>query len=588
MQPIGGGLYRVVSTKDELHYWAESNPGRDTLGTAVAGFDATFGKLKVTPQVYYSWGANDFPNHFEVTFYKRGNDPAGDDSNTAYQRFNTGLALGFQGAYPVPIFTPGVLQNIANIGDWPANNRGEVTDGKSRQHKTGTKIDLTYDVGSDWLENIKFGAKYSSAERFTSFRDTQTNAGVPAGSTLDGSGLVDTTISSIIPGVYDFAMPLIDPDRFWAAYRANGGFNVNWSPDDFNGNTVKGSEKVTSGYVMANLNLGPVAVTPGLRYEHTDVHNVFWISGNNGVDANGQHYGWGSSNSSFDEVLPSITAAWRPTERSVYRAAVWTSYTRPPFIELAGNTSTRVDADGNVQITEGNPDLKAIKAVNFDASGDWTTNFGSFLSIAGFYKHLSNYIYAAGGNFSRVDTQTGAHISISQPVNGGDGDVYGVELNVRQGFTMLPGVFGGLGVAANATFQHSRVNLENPALDKNERMQNAPGQLYNASLIYDKYGVSGDLSYHYASDYVAAYGLWGNTSFGSPLNGTALDQWVHARGQFDLSIAYRVQKNLEVRFSTQNLTGTRTYYDTIGRHSGAAPEIIEAGRTFVLSARAGF
>lgn len=588
--PLGGadGLMRVVSTKTELHYWAESNPGRDELGTAVLGVEAHMGKLTMTPQVYYSWGANDFPNHFEVTFYKRGNDPMGNDANTAFQRFNTGLAIGYRGAYPVPIFTPGILANIARIADWPANNRGEVTDGQSNQKKTGFKLDFDYAVDNGWLDDIKFGAKYSTADRFTSFRDVQTNAAFPADATLGTSGLVDTTLSSIIPGVYDFAMPLISPDRFWAAYRANGGFNVTWTPDNYNGNTVKGTEKVTSGYALANMTFGDLQLTPGLRYEHTDVHNVFWISGNDGVDKDGQHYGWSSSNSSFDEVLPSLIAAWRPGSRSVYRAAIWTSYTRPPFIQLAGNTQTRVDADGNVQITQGNPDLKAIKAINLDASGNWTTGFGSFLSVAGFYKHLDNYIYNGGGNFSRIDTETGSRITISQPVNGGDGEVYGVELNVRQSFSMLPGLFSGLGMAANATFQHSRVDLKNPSLDKNERMQNAPGQLYNLSLIYDKYGISGDLSYHYASDYITAYGLWGTTSFGSPFNGSALDQWVHARSQLDLSLAYRFAGDMQVRFAAQNLTGTRTYYDTIGRHSTAVPQIIEGGRTFAVSVRAGF
>lgn len=582
------GLMQVVSKNSELHYWAESNPGHDELGTAVAGIEAKLGKLTVTPQVYYSWGANNFPNHFEITFYNRANDPNGNNANPAYQRFNTGLGIGYNGNYPVPVFTSAILQNLANIGSWAARGRGEVTDGKSNQKKTGFKLDFNYDVGSDWLESIKFGGKYSSADRFTAFRDVSTNAAMPAGTTLDGSGFVDTTLDSVIPGIYDYKLPLISAERFWAAYKANGGFNVVWSPDDYNGNTVSGTEKVASGYALANMNFGDLSVVPGIRFEHSEIHNRFWISGNNGVDANGQHYGWSTSDSKFNEFLPSITAAWRPNARSVYRAALWTSYTRPPFIQLAGNTSTRVDADGNVSITRGNPDLKPIKAFNADISSDWTTNFGSFLSVAGFYKHLRDYIYAAGGNFSRIDTDTGGRVTISQPVNGGSGDVYGVELNLRQSFTMLPGVFGGLGVAANATFQNSRVNLKNPYLDKDERMQNAPNRLYNLSLIYDKYGVSGDFSYHYSSDYVATYGLWGTTSFGSPLNGSAFDQWVHARGQFDLSMAYRFTKDIQVRFAVQNLTGTTTYYDTIGRYSTVAPQIIEGGRTFQLSVRAGF
>ncbi len=490
------GLMRVVSTKNELHYWAESNPSRDVLGTAVLGADVNFGRLSMTPQIYYSWGANDFPNHFEVTFYNRANDPAGDDANPAYQRFNSGFGIGYNGKYPVPIFTAGELSNIAHIGDWKVRNGGEVTDGRSNQRKTGGKLDFSYDVDEGWLDTVKFGMKYSSADRNTSFRDTETDAAIPKGATLSNSGMVDATVDEIIPGVYNFSMPLISASRFWSAYTKNGGFNVTWSPDDYNGNSVKGNEAVAAGYVTANLKFDDVEITPGLRFEHTDVHNIFWIKGNNGVDTGGQHYGWSSSDSSFDEFLPSVFAAWRPDSQSIYRAGVWTSYTRPPFIELAGNTSTSVDGDGNIHITKGNPDLKPIKAVNFDASGAWTTDFDSYASVAVFYKAISNFIYNGGGNFSTVSTQTGARTTVSQPINGGDGHVYGVELNLRQNFSMLPGLFGGFGVAANATFQSSEVNLNNPYLDSSERMQNAPSTLLNLSLLYEKYGFSGDLSYH--------------------------------------------------------------------------------------------
>ena len=64
--------------------------------------------------------------------------------------------------------------------------------------------------------------------------------------------------------------------------------------------------------MLTNFKVGDVEVTPGIRYEHTGVHDTYWISGNNGVDLNGQHYGWASSTSSFNEVLPSVFAAWRP------------------------------------------------------------------------------------------------------------------------------------------------------------------------------------------------------------------------------------------------------------------------------------
>ena len=73
------------------------------------------------------------------------------------------------------------------------------------------------------------------------------------------ASFVDTTLDSVIPGIYDYKLPLISAERFWAAYKANGGFNVVWSPDDYNRNTVSGTEKVASGYALANMNFGDLS-----------------------------------------------------------------------------------------------------------------------------------------------------------------------------------------------------------------------------------------------------------------------------------------------------------------------------------------
>lgn len=587
-ESIGDGLYRVVSTQTELHYWAESNPSLDSLSTVQVGGTGRFGRLTVSPMAYYSYGENDFPNHFEVTFYNRADDPGGDNTNPNYQRFPTGFQVGYNGLYPVPIFGPGVLSNIAQIGAWPARNGGEVTNGLSHQSKEGVKVDFAYEADAGPLKTIKFGAKYSSADRYTAFRDFESDAAVAKGTTLDGSGLVDVTLGSIIPGIYDFAMPLVDPNRFWAAFNRNGGFNHTWSPDDYNGSTVSGTETVASAYALAQFEFGDVEVMPGVRFEDSGVRDTYWISGNNGVDKDGTHYGWASSRSHFDEVLPSLFVTWRPGQRTVYRAGIWTSYTRPPFIELAGNSSTSVDSDGNVHISKGNPDLKAIQAQNVDLSGTWANTFGGAATVALFYKHLEHYIYDGGGSFSTVDVSTGAQTTISQPFNGGDGQVYGIELDGRQMFTRLPGWWSGFGVSGNATFQASQAHLNNPLLSSTEQMQNAPNTLLNASLLYEKYGIAADLAYHYASDYIHSYGLWGTTSFGSPFNSSSLDQWVHAHQQLDLSVAYTLPRGVQLQFSVSNLTDEVTYYDTIGRHSSAAPEIIEGGRVYQFSAHYSF
>ena len=94
------------------------------------------------------------------------------------------------------------------------------------------------------------------------------------------------------------------------------------SADDFNKNSLSGTEKVSSVYVLANLKLGVVEVQPGLRYEHTDIHDTFWNQVTNPDDSPGAS-AFASNQTTYDFVLPSVHANYRPDAETVVRASVW-------------------------------------------------------------------------------------------------------------------------------------------------------------------------------------------------------------------------------------------------------------------------
>lgn len=105
---------------------------------------------------------------------------------------------------------------------------------------------------------------------------------------------------------------------------------------------------------------------------------------------------------------------WRPDGAAVYRGSIWSSYTRQAFIQLAGGERRSVSDDGNVSISRGNPNLKPIKALNVDLSGEWSNSKGGYAMFGGFYKRLSDYIYDNGSSSVNTDSYAEGKTSISQ------------------------------------------------------------------------------------------------------------------------------------------------------------------------------
>ncbi|MBW8860430.1 MAG: TonB-dependent receptor, partial [Caulobacter sp.] len=312
-------------------------------------------------------------------------------------------------------------------------------------------------------------------------------------------------------------------------------------------------------------------IIPGLRYEHTKIDNTYWvIPSKNGVEEVG---GWADNGTTYDEVLPSLFLTWRPSGAAVYRGSVWTSYTRPAFIQLAGGERRQVSDDDNVTITKGNPDLKPIKAVNLDLSGEWSNSQGGYAMVGGFYKHLSDYLYDNGSSPVNSDKLVEGKITTNQPTNGGDGDVYGLELQLRQKFSELPGLLSGLGAGLNVTRQWTSVDLGDGV---DNRIQNAPDWLADAQLFYQKGGLSFDVIYHYTGAYVSDYdvldqpGEWDNL-------------WVRPMRSVDLHVGYAFDNGVKLDLSVANLLKGESYWSHIGEHSLALSDVVDSGRTSLLT-----
>ncbi|MDE1150808.1 MAG: TonB-dependent receptor [Azospirillaceae bacterium] len=599
---LGDGLYETSSVKTQVHYWFETNPDTATLGTAQLGGDWRDGALTLSPRLFYTWGENGRPQHIEMSFW-----------NPTTTTVAQGLSLSNRDGYPVITGPAGAQALARDVENLPVSNQGQITSLSSQQQRLGGALDGKLKLGPDAV--LEAGFKITDSHRDSYRRDQEGQlvgglGAVDAGTTvadLARVGLRAGTLATTLAGVYDYAFPLINADRLAALYKARDA-GATWTADDWNANTLSGGERTVAAYAQARLTFGDWEVLPGFRAEFSDIDSTYWLSGNNGVPADGVNYGWNRSDSHFAALLPRVLARWQPDVQSTYRAAIWTSQSAPAPYQLAGNATVTQDGDGVLTITKGNPNLQAVDGVNFDLSGTWQwtgagigatgmgAEGGGHLELALFHKRLMHYLYDAGGNLA-VDSSTSdqtTHLSI--PANGGTAKLTGAELSLEQRLAVLaPALPSGIadvvsrfGVAGTLSWETTAVRLDNADLDTVERVQYAPRWLASLQLRYDQDRVHAALDYRWADDYVQSYGTASVSGGGVTMAGSALDTWVRPSRRLDFSTAYDAGGGLSARLTVRNLAGNLAYRTSIGRHSDAVLQTIDAGRSFELGLQQDF
>jgi TonB-dependent receptor len=329
---------------------------------------------------------------------------------------------------------------------------------------------------------------------------------------------------------------------------------------------------------MATIQDGPWEIIPGVRFEHTSIHNTFWTTPQD-ADGNELPGFFDNNRTIYNEPLGSLFINYRPGNNVVFRGAIWQSYTRPAFVQLGGGSQISV-SNGVTTITRGNPNLDPIRSTNVDLGAEWTTERGGYVSLTSYYKKLSDYIYDSGGGQANPNTSGAGTVLVKTPTNGGDGHVYGIEATWRQKFEDLPGFWNGLGFSVNATRQNSKVDLGREGFG-NERLQAAPERMANAEVFYEKNGFSLNLSYHYTGSYLSTYDLLNQNS---PWD----DLWLRPIRRVDLHAGYLMPNGWQFDLQISNLTRQYQYWSHIGRNSLVNSDIVDAGMTTLLTVKYAF
>lgn len=314
------------------------------------------------------------------------------------------------------------------------------------------------------------------------------------------------------------------------------------------------SETDTGAWLMADFEtrLGglPVRGNVGTRYVKTDINAAGYLATGGGslVTADRQYKDW----------LPSANVSVNLTRELMLRAAAAKVMSRPPLQNL--NPGGTLTTTGTLGYTGGNPALDPFRATTLDASLEWYHSKNAFVGLGLFHKKIKSYVLTKGFDAPYKDSGlplsllpsnfTGDEIfRFSAPVNSPGGNLSGFEINVQQPFSFLPGWGKNFGVLANYTQVKSKMEyvLSTTALGAatvSEDLVNLSPRSWNLSAYYDDGTFSGRISTSSRSDFLTTIPAGNNQDVAGKKK----------TFNVDLSMGYKINKQLEVTFEAANLT----------------------------------
>ena len=231
------------------------------------------------------------------------------------------------------------------------------------------------------------------------------------------------------------------------------------------------SEETQALYTQFHLDFDKLTAVVGARYVQTDLTS-------NTFDQTGSY--------DYSDFLPSINATYSLADDTILRFAAAKVMRRPEFGEL----SPAISVDNSlVTGTQGSYQLDPYRITQYDLSAEHYFGQGGMVSAAIFYKDVESFTVASSSCMADSNTVTGQNVTeyvnvclldtagvsqadvnyasgdqdlayveaqrdaglpgivIDTDVNGGSGEIAGIELAYQQQFSFPPGMWSGLGVS---------------------------------------------------------------------------------------------------------------------------------------------
>lgn len=330
------------------------------------------------------------------------------------------------------------------------------------------------------------------------------------------------------------------------------------------------NEKLTTFYAKADIdsNLLGLPVTGNVGVQYVKAYQAAYVTVATGI-GNGTKID--TDNYSYDDVLPSLNLNFAlPYEFNLRFAAAKTS-ARPRFDQISAGASYTPIADGGAPVTVngtplywqgsgGTAQVKPWTANAFDLSLERYFGRKGYVSLAGYYKELTSFIFprsfvydfagkfvpadGGGSTYSRARANT---LGIFSGLNNGSGGyIQGIEATASIPLEMVTPVLDGFGVIVSGAWNESKVtpvpgvSLDVPGFSKEN---------INATIYYEKYGFSARVSQRYRGDFIGEVPAFDNT---------LTYVWVANETIVDAQVGYSFQsgqlKGLSVNLSGSNLT----------------------------------
>ncbi len=255
--------------------------------------------------------------------------------------------------------------------------------------------------------------------------------------------------------------------------------------------------------------------------------------------------------STYTDWLPSFNYRLKFSDKLYLRLAASKTITRPNFGSLSPSLTLNANPiSPNLNSgSQGNPNLKPIRATNYDLSLEYYPSKSNLVYGALFQKDVKGFIAST----SSPQTYDGVTYLISTSGNLNPATIKGAELGFQQFFTFLPAPFDGFGLQANYTYVDSTTptavsGVTGPV---NVPLTNLSKRSYNIVAMYEKGPFSARLAYNWRDRYVTGTAFFVNVGL--------LNQEVKAYADLDASINYTVNKNVQIAVQGVNLTDAIRY-----------------------------
>jgi TonB-dependent receptor len=320
-------------------------------------------------------------------------------------------------------------------------------------------------------------------------------------------------------------------------------------------------ERIPAGYVMNTIELMPrVRLVAGVRIEATHVNTLSFDS-----TAGTLSYKAGGD---YTNVLPSASLRFTLDKDSDVRLVYGRGLARPDPQDISLAVSQPTKNQGVVDISLGNPKLKAERANNYDLLYERSFGHNGLLQAGYFYKDLTDPIVATQyySTATFPDVPAGSTVLVSQSINAGSAYVQGFEIGFQQRLSYLPSVLGGAGISANYSRTASAARGVPLRTDQPDLLRDAPNT-WNISPTYDtkKFSMRIGMTYDDAMIYAYQYQdlAYATDANGNPISvngvlqtvpnpqvggtaGPAGDNYLYSHFQFDTQASYRLPWGFQV------------------------------------------